>query len=188
MMSFYIFFAGLHLILLILQNTLSIAESRNEPGKHHGSSCVKLCPVITFSIIFTFLALLQIYIVYLQIAQVDFWSYYTTFYFFHNVATVRFFDWILYGCAAVVQLIKICNFVSHNANPNSLVKERHTCFAKLGLVVSFGSLCLILANMYLIMFYMHVGGAVIIAYEAVQTLLMLPLLHLMIIHQEAQGQ
>ena len=63
MMSFYIFFAGIHLILLILQNTLSIVESKNQPGTYHGVGCVKFCPVIIFSVIFIALASLQIYIV-----------------------------------------------------------------------------------------------------------------------------
>jgi hypothetical protein len=60
MMAFYIFFAGIHLIMLMLQNTLAIVETYNEPLSHHGIGAVKKCPVYAFSIIFCFLALLQI--------------------------------------------------------------------------------------------------------------------------------
>ena len=190
MMSFYIFFAGLHLILLLLQNTLAIAESKNNPTAHHGVGCVKMCPVINFSVIFILLAALQIYIVILQVMQVEFWTYYGPFSLFHNVATVRFFDWCLYGCAAIVQIIKIGNFLSHRQGYSKYEKESksHRLHSFIGLIVAFASLCLILANMYLIEYYEHVGGIVLIAYEAVQTLVMLPLLHMMIINQEATGQ
>jgi len=187
MMAFYVFFAGLHLILLLLQNTLSVVESKNKPGSHHGVGCVKLCPVIIFSVIFIALACLQVYIVYLQIMQIDYWTSYNAFFFVHSVATVRFFDWILYGCAAVVQLIKICNFISHRNGHSSFEKgsKNHRLFSVIGLFVAFGSLLLIALNMYLITYYEHVGGAIILAYEAIQTFIMLPLIHLMIINQEA---
>ena len=68
MMAFYIYFAGVHLILLMLHNTLSIVESLNKPGTHHGVSCVKLCPVFCFSIMFIFFTAIQILIVVLQAA------------------------------------------------------------------------------------------------------------------------
>lgn len=112
-LSFYIFFAGIHLILLMLQNTLSIVESKNQQGSHHGTKCFKFLPVLIFSIIFIVLALWQIIVIIMQLSQVSYWSYWGPFYFYHNMATVRFFDWILYGCAAIVQLLKICNFMSH---------------------------------------------------------------------------
>ena len=190
MMSFYIFFAGIHLILLMLQNTLSIVESRNNPNAHHGVSCVKFCPVIAFSIVFLFFAAIQILILLLQICQVQFWSYYGPFYFFHNVATVHFFDWILYGCAALVQLIKIFNFVSHRAGHSSFEKSSgsHKCMSFIGLFTAFASLVLLIANMWLLTYYEHLGGQVLIAYNAVQTVVMIPLLHAMIINQESHGQ
>lgn len=68
MMAFYVFFAGIHLIMMMLQNALSIVESKNMPGSHHGSKCVKLCPVIIFSILFLGLAAIQIVIVIMQVA------------------------------------------------------------------------------------------------------------------------
>ena len=58
----------------------------------------------------------------------------------------------------------------------------------IGLVVAFASFCLLLANMYLLVYYESVGGIIILVYEGIQTFVMLPLLHLMIINQEAHGQ
>ena len=101
--------------------------------------------------------------------QIDFWSSYVMFVFFHSTSTVRFFDWILYGCAAIVQLIKICNFVSHRKGHSIFEKEskQHRLFSLIGVVVAIASFCLIVANMYLVIYYQHVGGAVLIAYEAI---------------------
>ena len=165
-------------------------ESQNKPGAHHGVSCVKFCPVICFSIVFIVFAAIQILIVVLQVADITFWSYWATFEFFHNVATVHFFDWILYGCAAIVQLIKIFNFVSHKTGHSKYEKEneRHKCMSLIGLVLSSVSFVLLIANMYLLTYYQQIGGQVLIAYNAVQTVVMIPLLHAMIVNQESQGQ
>lgn len=58
MLAFYIFFAGLHLIMLMLQNTLAIVETKNNPYSHHGIGATKMCPVFAFSIVFIALAFL----------------------------------------------------------------------------------------------------------------------------------
>jgi len=122
MLAFYIFFAGIHLIMLLLQNALAIVESKNHPNSHHGSRCVRLCPVIIFSFLFLILAAIQIAIICMQVAQVKAYSSYTLFYIFHSVTITRIFDWALFGCAGIVQLIKICNFLSH--------REGHSVYEK----------------------------------------------------------
>jgi hypothetical protein len=190
MMSFYIFFAGIHLIMLMLQNTLSIVESKNTPGAHHGTKCVKSLPVLIFSLVFIVLALWELILVLLQQSQVNFWTYWGPFYFYHNVKTVRFFDWILYGCAAFVQLLKICNFMSHKKGHSLYEQESksHKMMACIGAIVALASFLLIVTNMYLCVYYQSIGDTVLIIYGAIQTMVMLPILHLMIIHQEAHGQ
>ncbi len=58
----------------------------------------------------------------------------------------------------------------------------------IGLVLSSVSFVLLIANMYLLTYYQQIGGQVLIAYNAVQTVVMIPLLHAMIVNQESQGQ
>ena len=90
----------------------------------------------------------------------------------------------------MVQLIKIFNFVSHKNGHSPYEKQdtRHRCLSFIGLVFSFASFVLLIANMWLLTYYKQIGGQVLIAYNAVQTLVMIPLLHALIINQEAHGQ
>ena len=133
---------------------------------------------------------IQIVIAVGQVASITSFTDWSTFFLYHNVATVHFFDWILYGCAAIVQLIKIFNFVSHKTGHSKYEKEneRHKCMSFIGLVLSSVSFVLLIANMYLLTYYQQIGGQVLIAYNAVQTVVMIPLLHAMIVNQESQGQ
>ena len=76
------------------------------------------------------------------------------------MTTVHFFDWIFFGFAAIVQLIKIINFVSHKTGHSKYEKEnaRHKCMSFIGLVFSFASFVLLIANMYLLTYYQNIGG------------------------------
>jgi uncharacterized membrane protein len=123
-------------------------------------------------------------------ADATYWNYWWSWYVFHNVATVRIFDWILFGCAAFVQLIKMCNFCSHRTGHSMYEQhsKRHKFLSFIGFIVALASFALISSNMYLCIYYEHVGGVVLIIYEAVQTIVMLPILHMLIINQEATGQ
>jgi len=58
----------------------------------------------------------------------------------------------------------------------------------IGLVFSFASFVLLIANMYLLTYNQQISGQVLIAYSAVQTVVMIPILHAMIVNQESQGQ
>ena len=112
------------------------------------------------------------------------------FYIFHSAYTTRVFDWALFGAAGLVQLIKISNFLSHKTGHSQYEKQstRHKCLSFIGLVVAFASLCMLITNMILLSYYESIGGIIILVYEGVQTFVMLPVLHLMIINQEAHGQ
>lgn len=80
--------------------------------------------------------------------------------------------------------------MSHRTGHSQYEKQStsHKCFSFIGLVVAFASLCMLITNMVLLSYYESIGGIIILAYEGVQTFVMLPLLHLMIINQEAHGQ
>jgi hypothetical protein len=187
MMAFYIFFAGIHLIMLMLQNTLSIVETRNEPNSHQGIGAVRKCPVYAFSIIFCILALLQIITAFLAIAQVSYWNFWFTFQLFHNIETVRVIDYILYGMAALVQIIKIFNFLSHCGQKHAK-SASHKCMSMIGLIVSIASLALITANMWLLAYYQRVGDKFLDTYNLLCIIVMIPLLHIMILRQESTKQ
>ena len=184
MFSFYLFFAGIHLILLLLQQTLAIAESKNQPGSHNGVGCVKTVPVLIFSIVFILFLGFEILLVYQNVSQVYHWKTWNAFYIFHSMRTTRITDSVLFGCAALVQMIKICNFLSHNHGHSYYEKQSksHKCLSFIGLLVAFGSLCIILADLYLQFYYEHVGGIFMLIYETAQVVLMMPILHLMIIN------
>ena len=109
---------------------------------------------------------------------------------FHNVATVRFFDWILYGLAAIVQFIKIFNFIAHYKGHNNREKNNscHKLASLVGIFVSIASLALIITNMWLLSYYERVGAKLIDLYNILTVMVMIPLLHSMILNQEVQGQ
>jgi len=191
MLAFWIFFAGIHMVMLLLQNALAIVETQDHPESHHGIGLVRLCPVITFSLLFIFFVGFQILIICMQAAHYSVWDgNYTMFVVFHDIITVRVFEWIIFGCAALVQMIKLCNFCSHSRGHSPLEKRcgSHKCFACLGMLLSLASICLLLANCYFIMYYESVAEIILITYECLQVFVMIPLLHMMIIKQEATGQ
>lgn len=183
MMAFYIFFAGIHLIMVWLQNTLAIVDSHKEANSHHGIGAVKKCPVITFSIIFILLAFFQIVTAFLSMAQIDFWSFWWSFQLLHNIGTVRAIDYVLYGMAALTQIIKIANFLTHCGEKNKRLQRSasHKCMSLIGLLVSIASLVLISVNLWLLSYYQRVGDKFLEAYNILAVVVMIPLLHYMIL-------
>ena len=126
----------------------------------------------------------------MNIAQLNFWSQWWLFVVFHDVSTVRFFDWILYGLAAIVQIIKIFNFIAHYGGHNNREKHNksHKLASLIGLCVSIVSLALIITNMWLLSYYERIGAKFIDLYNILSVVVMVPLLHNMILNQEVQGQ
>ena len=82
------------------------------------------------------------------------------------MGTARFFDYILYGLAAMIQIVKIFNFISHKGEKHKRVHTAtHKCMAVIGLIVSIVSLGLILVNMWLLAYYTKVGDTLIEVYN-----------------------
>jgi hypothetical protein len=89
--------------------------------------------------------------------------------------------------AAIVQVIKIFNFLSHCGAKHGK-SASHKCMSTIGLILSIASLVLISVNMWLLAYYQRVGDKFLDTYNTLCVVVMIPLLHIMILRQESTKQ
>ena len=108
-MTIFAYYAALHLAFLKLHNALALRNmAQFNLSEHKGMS---RCPTITFGILLGIFLIFALSICILNSYQLNFWSNYFVFYVVHTSFIDILLETALYATCAVVQLIKLCNFL-----------------------------------------------------------------------------
>ena len=114
-MTIFAYYAALHLTFLKLHNALSLRNMAQFNLSTH--SGMGKCPTITFGILLTIFLVFALSICILNSTQLNFWNNYFMFYIIHSAFIDVILETALYATCALVQLIKLCNFLGERKRP-----------------------------------------------------------------------
>lgn len=176
-MSIFAYYAALHLTFLRLHYCLSLRNNKQfSESSHIGMS---RCPTIVFGILLSIFLIFALSICILNSTSLNFWNSYVLFYIIHSEFLDIILEVMLYATCAVVQLIKLCNFLG---------ERKRKIFSVLALVGSLIAVFLFLLNVaHIIVLLWYPGksilGVIQVGYVVVASLVMLPLIHYMVMRQ-----
>jgi len=148
---------------------------------------MSLIPFTIFAVIFAVVLITTIVMVCLNAADYEFWDRnenYNGYYNVHISTIYKSIECALFGTCAAVQGLKIHNFTREHGS------DVHGHFAYAGVALAAVLLLLNILHIIFLIFYpVHLGlGFITFSYILVASCLMLPILHHMILRQEADGQ
>ena len=175
MSTTYIFFSGVHMILVLLHFLLGRKNTYRDIKGQVGFG--KWRAAIFSCILFTML-LVSILMIILSSLEVSFWDHYEKFESFHSYKTKRFIMLLFFLSLAVTQLFMLFNFIRHMD-----LKARDCCLMGSGLALTILSLA-ILVGLIVLLFYPDkqvLYNSFEVALAIVQVLGQIPMLHTIII-------
>ena len=114
-MTIFAYYAALHLTFLKLHNALALRNmAQFNLSEHRGMT---RCPTITFGILLGIFLIFALSICILNATQLNFWNSYFMFYVTHTAFIDIMLETALYATCALVQLIKLCNFLGERKRP-----------------------------------------------------------------------
>lgn len=123
-MSIFAYYAALHLTFLRLHYCLSLRNNKQFGESSHTG--MTRCPTIVFGILLSIFLIIAMSICILNSTSLNFWnSSYVLFFMIHSEFLDIMLEVMLYATCAVVQLIKLCNFLG---------ERKRKIFSVLGLV------------------------------------------------------
>ena len=114
-MTIFAYYAALHLTFLRLHSALGLRnQAQFNLSSHTGMT---RCPTIIFGILLGIFLIFALSICILNATQLNFWKSYFMFYIVHTSFIDIMLEVALYSTCALVQLIKLCNFLGERKRP-----------------------------------------------------------------------
>lgn len=186
---------------MVLHYGMGSQDKNSDASSHTGSKLTtKLITIVICAVLFAITLFGWIYVG-VSVWSTSMWSQFTNagaFAFWHDMATLRFIDYMLYGTCALVQAIKVVDFWTHYKNlkngsseagiDKANLQKKHATLALINVVISGLACLLIVLDIILLSRYHYIGNYFFNLYFILMVFVQIPMLHYMIVKQENSQQ